>query len=41
MALVLDRPGPGWCLASDEDGNDYWVESWPDSPCSEPVEEDS
>lgn len=41
MDAVLDWPGPGYCLATDEDGNDTWVESWPDSPCSWPIEEDS
>lgn len=39
MATLLEAPGPGWCLASDENGNDTWVPSWPDSPCSEPIEE--
>jgi hypothetical protein len=34
-------PGPGWSLATDEDGTERWVESWPDSPASEPVEEGS
>lgn len=34
-------PGPGWSLAAEEDGTEHWVESWPTSPGSDPVEEGS
>ena len=31
---------PGYCTVIEEDGSEHLAESWPDSPCSEPVEED-
>ena len=38
------RPGepvpPGYCIEILENGAERLAESWPDSPCSEPVEED-
>ena len=35
------QPVPaGYCVEVLEDGTERLAESWPDSPCSEPVEED-
>jgi hypothetical protein len=31
---------PGYCIEIAHDGSERLTESWPDSPCSEPVEED-
>jgi hypothetical protein len=30
----------GYCVEILEDGTEHLVESWPDSPCSEPIEDD-